>query len=1653
MIKKINIFLVLLLLLISIGAVSAADEGNVTDIISSEAIQDTMEVSVDENIDYGSYDSDDVVAIDDESSEISAAPHTITKDNYGLYFDSKTGELKSTSNVKSGDTIELSGDFSNKNFIFNQTVNIVGTSSNSLSESKVILLKGASGSTITNLTIINKKDMSYGIFLNSTTDCTISNCNINNTGKSSYCICLGNGANYNNITSNNLETYGVTYGHNQRSTPPLVVSGSHHNIISDNKIKVDDANGIYLSSYAGGPLIGGESNFNVIRNNIINYKVLPTSWSWGIQVMGSNNEINNNTVNGAYRGISTTQFNNRITNNTINNLTGADYNNPKVEIGGEYGIVASYKSYVAGNKINNAKIISTGAGIYATDGSTVENNYVNVTSKGKGIDADGSNVIVANNNVFTESGSGVYQKAEVYGLIVKNNKITSVSGVGILIEKLSSKRMPRNVNILNNTIITKNAYAIDVSGVKKGTANIDQNNVGSASIMDADGIYDASKPTYIYNGDTHNITSNNLSYYINDNGGLTPKVKDGDILNFIGTFEDQVIYITKGVKITGNNAIFKNSTFKVTSGNVLIENLTIINNKANRVNAWGIYVNQASGVKIINNKISVNDSKASYAIYVLESTYIEVSNNELSSEGDYLTFTLLAYACEDCSFTNNIIHTNGTGTIYNFKTERCIDGGEVCIDGKTYCVDGNELYINGVKQQLDENNSVCIDGKTYCVDGNEICIDGKTYCLDCNEVIINGTSVCIDGNNVYIDGNKYCLDCNELTINGVTYCIDGNAVCVDGKEVCVDGNEGTINGRSVRLNGNNLTIDGVTYCIDGNENSVCIDGVTYCVDGNEICIDGKVYCLDCNEIQINGKSVCIDGNEVFIDGNKYCLDCNELTIDGVTYCIDGNEVCVDGVTYCTDGNEATIYGRSVSLNGTNLTIDGVIYCIDGNEKSVCIDGVTYCFDGNEVTVDGNSTYCFDGNEYKSTGAHVVSEIYQTYGILLLYSSNNVINKNKVNVTSKVSEIYLNTSSTNSIVGIDLYFNSHNNTFSDNTVSVHGKDNYIYGMGVLGYTTGHSASEGQGATNNSFIHNTITLDGVYCVEGIIIGDESEGTIIKDNVLNITSDAVVYGIYLEMSQKSTVDNNKLTLNSDSSIYGIQGFSSSDNIITNNNVNANAKAVYGLVFSNGNHNVIVDNNIAANGNSENITGRIKDAIKPGNAGIYLCANSTYNNIENNNITSKIGFAILVDDAAINNTIVNNYLKSEKGNANGAISNSKGNIVSENYINIAKEKETPTFVHVTYFGPGDISITFDNNDVDEAIVKFYDNSNNLIGQSNVSNCVASINYAFDESYIAGAQYKFSAELLKEGYKVLNYTINVIVDKGNITINAHDVSIPQGSTGNIVVTLSDEFGNPIKGALVNFYRDSLRKFIGKDTSDKNGVVTFSYDVPASLEEGDHEIVAKVSGVDNYKDAETTFNLKVTSALPPVATILTASAAKITTTYKTSKNLVVTLVDVNGKAIANADITVVLNKVSKTIKTDENGKASFAIPTNLAPNTYTAKISYAGDFSHVKSSASTTVVVNKAASKITAAKKTFKAKTKTKKYTITLKSGKTALKKVKVTLKVKGKTYTAKTNNKGKATFKITKLTKKGKYTATIKSSATKYYKAAKKSVKITVKK
>lgn len=191
------------------------------------------------------------------------------------------------------------------------------------------------------------------------------------------------------------------------------------------------------------------------------------------------------------------------------------------------------------------------------------------------------------------------------------------------------------------------------------------------------------------------------------------------------------------------------------------------------------------------------------------------------------------------------------------------------------------------------------------------------------------------------------------------------------------------------------------------------------------------------------------------------------------------------------------------------------------------------------------------------------------------------------------------------------------------------------------------------------------------------------------------------------------------------------------------------------------------------------------------------------------------------------------------------------------------------------------------------------------------------------------------------------------------------------------------------------------------------------------------------------------STLVKFSTKLT-SPAKVNTVYNDQDYLVITLRDQFNNPFIGYIIFVNIDGKTTKYYTYEKGQAE--IPTEgLAPGTHNVKITFNGDSNFGKSTATSKIVVKKATPYLIAKKATFKAKKKTKKYSIVLIDDYgDAIKNVKVTLKVKGKTFKATTNSKGKATFKIKKLTKKGKHKATVIFAGNKYYNT--KSVKTKIK-
>ncbi len=304
-------------------------------------------------------------------------------------------------------------------------------------------------------------------------------------------------------------------------------------------------------------------------------------------------------------------------------------------------------------------------------------------------------------------------------------------------------------------------------------------------------------------------------------------------------------------------------------------------------------------------------------------------------------------------------------------------------------------------------------------------------------------------------------------------------------------------------------------------------------------------------------------------------------------------------------------------------------------------------------------------------------------------------------------------------------------------------------------------------------------------------------------------------------------------------------------------------------------------------------------------------------------------------------------------------------------------------------------------------------------SNCSLKISFEGDENYV-------------ESEVESNMTF-----KRMSILTAENVTAYYNSGGKLIVSLSDYFGSKLSGKKINIRLDNQN--ITKIT-DSNGQVA----IPINLNPGRYTAYIDFEGDDEIENSSTNAIVTVTRS----GTVLTA--AQINTVYNVAENLIITLKDAGGNALSSKKIYIKIDKKTFDAVTDNNGQAVMSI--NLPANSYTAEIEFNGDDYYTKSAGNVKIIVNKAKPKLTARLKTFKLKTKNKKFKATLKDNLGhVMKNTKLTLKVKGKKYTAKTNKKGVATFKV-KLNKKGYFRAKISFKGNTNYKTVSKTVKIKVK-
>ena len=429
-----------LMFIVSIGAVSAADDVNST---------------FNANIDVNDVPVDSVI-IDNPIYTNNA--YTITNDNYGNYFDNETGDALEEAPFNNGDILKIDN-VSDKYFVINKNLTIMPAGDNiTLKNVGFNFVPGSEGSVVNGLTIDNNVGkwsnnnaiQLVPILIQYSKNVTVVNSYIHSSANHAFALA---NSSYCNIKNNTLSTItSVSGGWGGKTT--FLISLSRYNNITDNKMYSTSANVIqFLFGFPGVKVGKGISEFNLIKNNYLNGTTgMNSAMCYGIRIMGNNaagkptgqNTFAGNVISNAFIGIQAQGDVKEVIaiNNTfINVKTGIDvYSN--VDDG---GIV------VKGNSINASNI-----GILLKKGyAIIENNTINADSYGiQFTSADSKNSIVDNN-------------------VIISGKDYAISVAGT------------NTSITDNYIISKDYYG-NGAVTSKSNDTIIENNTPAGASIDAD---------------------------------------------------------------------------------------------------------------------------------------------------------------------------------------------------------------------------------------------------------------------------------------------------------------------------------------------------------------------------------------------------------------------------------------------------------------------------------------------------------------------------------------------------------------------------------------------------------------------------------------------------------------------------------------------------------------------------------------------------------------------------------------------------------------------------------------------------------------------------------------------------------------------------------------------------------------------------------------------------------------------------------------------------------------------------------------------------------------------------------------------------------------------------------------------------------------
>ena len=1452
--KYLFLGLTLLILLISVGSISATDNTTSTteQISTTDTPDDVVTTSnpkiEDKKIETKKINSKEETKTIKQTTKKENTNKTVKKQTTHIinnttisqYFN-KDNNYTLPSTIADGDTLDIQGNISNNDdkdlsMIINRPVNIISstkdayidfntTAGSLFGDSPGNSFSIITGADYTNVTGINLHNTQ--LWISAVNHVTLDNISAvvkdQRVGSGVGQTSIRDGSEY--ITVKN--SYFSTTRNGGSST--FVLAYANYCNIDNCTITAGESSGnlFYFTTYNVNVNMTGKlvNSFN----NVTNCKILPQTEGSGISL--------SLVING---------FNNTFINNTVE----SGGISPQWAGGSSMGWEDPYQSHGYANYtfINN----TVDGGIEGIKGSLFINNTVK------------SKIILQNSTAINNTFKSSTEINSTSHLIGNNLNLVTITNVNASNSTIINNNMSKitvaksNVTIENNTIMSNEEIVLNVTSEN----NIIRNNYITSGSLCCDDVVIVDQEKNVFENNTpkrmeFNVTDITYTNFFDETGNVRPNVTNYTKLNLIGIFNNKNFTMNNiKLNINGIDAILNNATIVIDNeAQTTISNITIntenskaiiINSNNNRLKDLTITHNTPTSTLIINNNLTKLDN-----IQITKN--INTNTNEnldiIRINSDNNTISNLNMTIKSDIFTNNITAI----TLNN--------------------ANNNKINLSNINMSVLKANGLIMSNSSNSTLKSNILYLNTT--IEANGIIIlnNSNNTKLEKNNLEIISLKQA---NGITISNITT----NNLYYDIRNIIININSTKATGFYINSNNHNISYFNVFNKININtiedvQGIVCI--------GNTL-IFRTINVNSSKSLENNSAITLVDVENLGI--KESFIDITGINISPLQVINCKNITCI---TYNKGLLSATATKPIYLINSSNIKMTKMNINILYSESAVSLvnssnnEIISNYLIAHNNTIGGNSAVIEDQNSKNNIITNNTPTIYvlnnQTYS--QLFDENGVIN-----ITCENGSIMTLTSD---LYGVNMEFNTSNIllqnyggfTLYNSTIKFSGEVGGFNGGYSLKYINIKNTNRTAVITNTSVTGYVRFENSNFELNGDIVGFKSYfvnydsyyngielyySNIVLNGTNTVLSEIVGGSNQSSKQTRFILNNDTISLNgNNSTIFSNSTFGCEQ--ITRSNINVKSKNVLlfnnnasTLTFENNNltiygENIIINKDLNYSGtdsirrNQINITSKNPVSLFNAERG-----NKNFN-IRSNNITVFVetpfnGRIPLINSSG--STITGNYINVTDSLNNSILGNEAviGKSVSDN---------TPSSSYHVFTNISSTPLKYNQHtNITIRLEGLY--YNNINGNMNIT--VNNKTYEVNGTeitipvHIKAMQLPITVNYIDENgvyQSIENYIETLNVSRGDaqiqVTVNSE---IYAGQSITLTAVISDK-GELIKDGYVAF---KLNGVTLKDANGNrikvrviNGVATLVYTIPSNYAAKDYLLTAVFSN-GNYDRVE-----------------------------------------------------------------------------------------------------------------------------------------------------------------------------------------------------------